>query len=255
MPLNRKIKSLIFAFCCMAVFGALAFFANQRQLQKSCEKVSIAIENEYNNYFISDREVTELLTKNGVEKITGKNREEINLKNLEMRIKAHKFVKEAQVSRDLKGNLRVSIKQNRPIARIIQSESDQDVYIDDEGNILPLSERFTARVIPITKSEQSPALNTAFFQDSVGKSYLSLLQFIDHDNFWKAQLAQMHIDAKGKVSFMPQVGDQVIEFGLPEDIERKFKRLMIVYKHVLPNMGWTRYKRVNIEFNDQIICE
>ncbi|MBK0402211.1 hypothetical protein I5M27_04400 [Adhaeribacter sp. BT258] len=255
MPLNRKIKSLIFAFCCVAVFGALVVFAGERQQQKNCEKVNIAIENEYNNYFISEKEVSELLTKDGAEKIAGLNRSEINLKNLEMRIKAHKFVKDAQVSRDLKGNLKVSIKQNRPIARLIHENSDNDVYIDDEGNILPLSERFTARVIPITKSVQSPALNNAFFQDSVGQAYLSLLQFIDHDAFWKAQLAQMHIEADGKVTFQPQVGDQKIEFGMPEDIERKFKKLMIVYKQVLPQMGWARYKRVNIEFNDQIICE
>jgi cell division protein FtsQ len=255
MPLNRKIKSLIFAFCSVAVLGALAWFSKQRQEAKSVNKVNIAIENEYNNYFISEREVNELLTKNGGQKLTGSGKNEVSLKNLELRIKAHKFVKDAQVSRDLKGNLTVRIKQNRPIARLIQEDSDRDVYIDDEGNILPLSERFTARVIPITKAVTTPALNTAFFQDSVGQSYLSLLQFIDHDNFWKAQLAQMHIDAKGKVSFLPQVGDQVIEFGRPEDIEQKFKKLLVLYKRVLPEVGWNKYKRVNVEFNDQIICE
>ena len=255
MPLNRKIKSLIFAFLSLAVLGALVYFTAQKQLTKKVNKVSVAIENEYNNYFISDKEVHELLTKDGSEKIAGLNSREINLKNLEMRIKAHKFVKDAQVSRDLNGNLKVSIKQNRPIARILHANSDKDVYLDDEGNVLPLSERFTARVIPITRAGNSHALNTAFFQDSVGQAYLSLLQFIDQDAFWKAQLAQMHIDAKGKVSFQPQVGDQTIEFGQPSDVERKFKKLMIVYKHVLPQMGWDRYKRINIEFNDQIICE
>jgi cell division protein FtsQ len=255
MPLNRKIKSLIFALCCLAVFGALVVFADGRQQQKNCDKVSISIENEYNNYFISEKEVTELLTKDGAEKITGLNRNEIDLKNLEMRIKAHKFVRDAQVSRDLKGSLKVSIKQNRPIARLIHENSDKDVYIDDTGNLLPLSERYTARVIPVTRSVKAPALNNAFFQDSVGQAYLSLLQFIDHDAFWKAQLAQMQIEADGKVIFQPQVGDQRIEFGLPDNIEQKFKKLMVVYKHVLPQMGWSRYKRINVEFNDQIICE
>ncbi|HSI90620.1 MAG TPA: hypothetical protein VK927_05850, partial [Adhaeribacter sp.] len=196
-----------------------------------------------------------LLTRGGREPLTGLNRNEINLKNLEMRLKAHKFVKEAQVSRDLTGNLKVSIKQNRPIARIIHADSNQDVYIDSEGNILPLSERFTARVIPITSSVLTPALTTRFFQDSTGLAYLSLLKFIDQNVFWKAQMAQMHIDGKGKVSFMPQVGDQVIEFGLPKDIDQKFKKLMVLYKKVLPQMGWNKYKRVNVEFNDQIICE
>src|SRR6476620_3357835 len=116
MPLNRKIKSLIFAFLSLAVLGALVYFTGLRQAAKKVNKVSIAIENEYNNYFISDKEVSELLTRDGSEKITGLNSADINLKNLEMRIKAHKFVKNAQVSRDLQGNLNVSIKQNRPIA-------------------------------------------------------------------------------------------------------------------------------------------
>src|SRR5690606_6928993 len=165
MPLNRQIKSLFFAFSCLAVFGALVVFAGDRQQKKYCEKVNISIENEYNNYFISEREVNELLTREGAEEITGLNREEINLKNLEMRIKAHKFVKDAQVSRDLKGNLKVSIKQNRPIARILHENTDNDMYIGESGNLLPLSERFTARVIPVTRSEQSPAFTNAFFQD------------------------------------------------------------------------------------------
>ena len=255
MGLNSKIKSLIFAGCSVATMGGLAAFASSRQNEKVCEKVSINIDNEYNNYFIGDKEVKDLLTREGERKIEGISNKNIDLKNLEKRIESHKFVEDADVYRGLDGNIHVQVKQNRPIARILHANSDKDVYLDDEGNVLPLSERFTARVIPITRAGNSHALNTAFFQDSVGQSYLSLLQFIDQDAFWKAQLAQMHIDAKGKVSFQPQVGDQTIEFGTPSDVERKFKKLMIVYKHVLPQMGWDRYKRINIEFNDQIICE
>src|SRR5687768_2110349 len=124
MPLNREIKSLLFAFLSLAVLGALIYFTELKQTEKKVNKVSIAIENEYNNYFISDREVTELLTKDGAEKIAGRNTGEISLKNLEMRIKAHKFVNDAQVSRDLQGNLKVSIKQNRPIARILHTDPE-----------------------------------------------------------------------------------------------------------------------------------
>lgn len=172
-----------------------------------------------------------------------------------MRIKSHKFVKEAQVYHDLAGNLNINIKQNRPIARIVHDHSEQDVYIDEEGHILPLSERFTARVIPITRSLFQPAQSPSFFQDSTGRAYLNLLKFIQKDAFWKAQLAEMQIDAKGKVVFMPQVGTQTIEFGKPEEVELKFKKLLVFYKKVLPAMGWDRYRRVNLEFHDQIICE
>lgn len=256
MYLNRKIKSLIFATFCFAVICFLAGFVSLKQDEKICKKVTVNIDNEYNNYFISDLEVKDLLTRNGLVKLEGLKKEEIDLKSLELRIKSHKFVKNAQVSRDLSGNLNVTIKQNRPIARIIQlNNSTSDVYIDAEGNILPLSERYTARVIPITRSALAPQLTKGFFQDSVGQNYLALLHFIEHDPFWKAQLAGMHIDGKGRVTFLPQVGDQTIEFGKPVDIEQKFKKLLVFYKKVMPTIGWDTYKRVNIEFNNQIVCE
>jgi cell division protein FtsQ len=251
-------RKLIFLLFCLALFGligTLVAFVSKRQEKRICEKIYITIDNEYNNYFISDREVKSILTQYGTSKLEGLNIKEIDLKRLELRIKSHKFVQDAQVYRDLAGNINIKIKQNRPIARIINPDSEKDVYIDEDGSVLPLSDRFTARVIPITKSENLPAISKGFFQDSTGKSYLALLKYIEKDNFWKAQLAQMHIDAKGKVSFLPQIGNETIEFGKPEDIEQKFKKILIFYRKVLPAMGWDKYRRVNVEFKDQIICE
>lgn len=252
---KRRVIFLIFAVCCLGLISALAIFVNGRQQKKICDKVYITIDNEYNNYFISDREVKDILTKYGTTRIEGLKINEIDLKSLEMRIKSHKFVQDAQVFRDLAGNINIKIKQNRPIARIIHPDSERDVYIDEDGNVLPLSDRFTARVIPITKSENAKSLTKGFFQDSTGKAYLSLLKFIEKDAFWKAQLAQMHIDEKGKIAFLPQIGNETIEFGKPDNMDQKFKKILIFYKKVLPAMGWDKYKRVNVEFKDQIICE
>lgn len=253
MGLNSKIKSLIFAGCSIISIGALAGFAYSKQNEKICKKVSINIDNEYNNYFIGDKEVKDLLTREGERSLEGLPNRDIDLKNLEKRIEANKFVNDADVYRGLDGNIHVKVKQNRPIARLIRS--DQDVYIDVEGRTLPLSDRYTARVIPVTKSALIKSLDTEFFQDSAGANYLSLLKFIENDQFWKAQIAQMHIDGKGKVSFLPQVGEHTIEFGRPVEVESKFRKLMIFYKEVLPVMGWDKYKRVNVEYEDQIICE
>ncbi|WP_225986434.1 cell division protein FtsQ/DivIB [Rufibacter sp. LB8] len=178
---------------------------------------------------------------------------EIDLKGLEMRIKSHKFVKEAEVSRDLAGNINVTIRQNRPIARLLSTE--KDAYLDEEGNQLPLSSLYTAHVLPVTSSLVLKKPAGSFFQDSVGLPYLELLKFIEKDEFWNAQLAHMHIDGKGSVSFLTQVGDQRIEFGKPVQVQEKFRKLFVFYKEVLPVVGWEKYSRLNVEYKDQIICE
>jgi cell division protein FtsQ len=53
----------------------------------------------------------------------------------------------------------------------------------------------------------------------------------------------------------PQVGGQLIEFGKPENLELKFKKLRIFYKEILPEKGWNAYERVNLEYEGQIIAE
>src|SRR5690606_6291830 len=96
---------------------------------------------------------------------------------------------------------------------------------------------------------------SSFFEDSVGQPYLELLRHIEKDEFWNAQLAHVHIDGQGNVSFLTQVGDQRVEFGKPVRMEEKFRKLFIFYKEVLPVVGWEKYSRLNIEYKDQIICE
>ncbi len=65
----------------------------------------------------------------------------------------------------------------------------------------------------------------------------------------------MDINAEGKISIFPQVTGQKVEFGKAENIEEKFKKLMIFYKEILPQRGWTKYERVNLEYEGQVIAE
>jgi len=58
-----------------------------------------------------------------------------------------------------------------------------------------------------------------------------------------------------RITIFPQVGDERIEFGKPDDVQEKFRKLMIFYKEILPRMGWNKYDRVNLEYEGQIVTE
>jgi len=254
MELKRKANNLLFATACLLLLVGLGAFAAVKQANRPVNGVIVSISNEFNNFFISEREVTSLLTRKGEDRLEGARPSEVDLKSLEARLKAHSFVKEAQVYRDLAGNLHADVRQNRPIARLVHADSRQDSYLDTDGNRLPLSPLFTARVVPISRSGGQP-LTAGFFQDSTGEQYLKFLRYIDEKPFWRAQVAEVFVGSNGKISFTQQVGDQRIEFGLPENISEKFAKLMVFYRQIPPILGWDTYHRVNVEFKDQIICE
>jgi cell division protein FtsQ len=84
---------------------------------------------------------------------------------------------------------------------------------------------------------------------------MELLKFIESSTFWKAQIAQLHIDASGNIKMYQQVGKQVIDFGKPEMIESKFRKIEIFYEEIMPTKGWNTYNRVSVKFKNQIVCE
>jgi cell division protein FtsQ len=250
--LKRKVK----VFLTFVIFFALISFVEKKQASQVCTKVNIAIEDTLDTYFINNADILGLVTQGGRENLVGVPYKNIDLKNLENRIKTNKFIRSCQVSHDLEGVLAVEITQSRPIARIVHRQAP-DAYISDQGNILPLSERFTARVVLIEGANIENLLEKENIraEGERKEGFFELLQFIDKHKFWKAQIAQLYVNADGTVLMYPQVGRQVIEFGEATDIERKFDKLKIFYKQIVPVKGWNRYSRVSLAYQDQIICE
>jgi cell division protein FtsQ len=236
------------------VLGGLGVFAAMHQANRPVRAITVNIANEFDNYFISERGVTALLTKGGADPVVGTLPEGPRLRQLEARVRAHPFVREAQVYRDLGGNLHADIRQNRPIARLTHPDTRLDTYVDAEGHTLPLSPLFTARVATVARPNGA-SLPTAFFQDSTGRRYLEFLRYVDEHEFWKAQVSEVFIEPGGKLSFTQQVGDQRVEFGAPENISEKFAKLMVFYRQIPSVLGWDTYHRVNVEYQNQIICE
>ena len=255
MFVSRSVTYSLFALCCLLLLVGGAVFGRARQAARPCTGVRLRIDNETNNFFVGQQEITALLTRDGAAPLVGRRPAELNLAELEHQLQANRFVQQAEVYRGLSGEVRVRIHQNRPLARLVHPDASRDQYVDEEGHLLPLSSRFTARVLPLASAPGAPELTAAFFQDSVGRSYLELLQHLQNDPFWRAQVAQVTLLPSGKVVLWPQVGEQLIEFGFADRAPEKLAKLLAFYRHVLPTTGWDCYRRINVEYRNQVICE
>ena len=229
-------------------------FGNKGNDRNVCNKVVITINNQLNNHFIDDNDIMSMITNGYTKVIEGAPYSDINVRELENRVNNNSYVQEAEVYRNLKGNLLVNVVLRRPIARVVQ-EDGPDAYIAEDGAILPVSDKFSSRVILISgsASKEIGSLDNIYNTD-----YSQLFELINHinvDNFWKAQIAQVVIQDNGEIKLLPQVTKQYIEFGDLNHIENKFSRLKIFYKEILPRKGWNTYSRVNVKYKNQIICE
>jgi cell division protein FtsQ len=149
----------------------------------------------------------------------------------------------------------VNVSLRRPVARIIQNYGPNG-YIAADGTIMPVSEKFSSRVVLVSGDFVPQLLKQDNIHDlEEGKQLMLLINTIREDAFWAAQIAQIDINGKAKATLYTQVGDETIEFGKAENIEAKFRKLKIFYKEVLPRVGWNKYDRINVEYEGQVVAE
>jgi cell division protein FtsQ len=237
----------------IAVWGLIAF-TERLKGDVAVGEIEIRIDNVHDNHFLDENDIIDLMQWNH-DNIKGASLDKVNFREIEKRIEKDAFIEDAEMYSDLKGNLMVNVILRRPIARIVRNDGP-DGYIAEDGTIMPVSEKFTSRVVLISGAFVRQLLQVRnLYELDNGKDLMEMISTIREDEFWNAQIAQMDIDSKAKITIMPQVGDERIEFGGPENLEVKFKKLRIFYKEILPRVGWNKYQRVNLEYKDQIIAE
>jgi cell division protein FtsQ len=254
VKINFNIKRELKITAILAVVFALIAFSERKQGSVAVKDIVIRIGNIEGNQFIDETDIIDLMQLDE-ENLKGASLEKINLKQIEKRIRMNRFIDDAQLYSDLKGNLVVKATLRRPVARLVRNDGP-DGYIAEDGTVMPVSDKFTTRVVLISGSYIRGLLqleNLNKMEET--QKLMTMLDIIREDEFWRAQIAQLDIDSKGNITIFPQVGGQVIEFGKAENLETKFRKLRIFYKEILPQRGWNTYKRVNLEYEGQIIAE
>jgi cell division protein FtsQ len=250
LNIQREIR---IAAVLVAVFGLIAF-TERLKGDVAVGDIEIRIENVHENHFLDENDIIDLMQWNH-ENLKGASLDKVNFREIERRIEKDAFIQDAEMYSDLKGNLMVNVTLRRPVARIVRNDGP-DGYIAEDGTVMPVSEKFTARVMLISGSFVREVLNVRnVYALENGNKLMEVISAIREQEFWNAQIAQLNIGHKMHITMLPQVGDERIEFGYPEDVETKFRKLMIYYKEILPRVGWNKYERVNLEFKDQIVAE
>lgn len=252
----RVKKLLTFVLLAVLSVGAI-IFAEIKSQEVTCTGIVIKLDSENERPLLSKQDINVMVTDQGKEYFLGKPLDGISLHEIEQRVKKIPLVKSCEAHHDFSGRIVVSVKEYSPIARILHftaGESNyKDQYVTQEGKFIGTSSLFTPRVLiasgPFFSGKRKNLL------DERGKTLIPLFEFINKDDFWRAQITQVIVAADGGVTLIPAIGQTYIDFGLPTRIETKFKKLALFYKKIIPNKGWNTYHWVHLKYKNQVICD
>ena len=251
----RRLSLFVGGFAMLLLIIAAVQYRRKSVVAEDGLTITI-IDNAAQNQFVRERDVTELLFREFRHAIVGQPLELIDIEEVEQVLEEDMFIKDADVYVDALNKVHITIRQRLPIARIMDEQESTSYYLDAEGARVRTSAKFTARVLVVTGKIGRYTNNYQNIPHHRLGKVLKLVQYIDQQPLWKAQIEQIHLDHSGDATLIPKVGDHKIRFGQPdEDIESKFRRLEIFYQDGLPVEGWNKYKTIDLAYKGQIVAK
>ena len=169
-------------------------------------------------------------------------------------------IKSAEIFKTIDGALNIDVVQRKPILRIFY-RNRQNYYIDSEGAIIPLSDKYTSRVLVANGFINEPfkpktAINIKETgEEGIIMELFQLADFISKHKFWHAQIQQIYVDKYGEYELIPRVGTHIIYFGKFDGYKEKFNKLYAIYEKGFSREGWNKYKTINLKYEGQVVCK
>lgn len=215
---------------------------NAKPDEQTCEGMELVINDSIDYGFITKKEIIRTLAKEKISPI-GKTMNEINTRQLEDALKQHPLIGNVECYRIPNGKIGIEVTQRIPILRIMASNGES-YYLDEKGITMPTANN-AANVAVVTGN-----VDKAF----VEKELYKLGLFLRENPFWNAQIQQINVTKEKELELVPRVGEHIIFIGKPGNYENKFERLETFYRKGLNQIGWNKYSRISLEFENQIIC-
>lgn len=236
----RKIRPYILVVTLFVYLIIVLTFVSARLGEVLCKGLQVAVKDTATNSFIDDMEVLKIV-KRGYGDIVNTPVMHIDKDSVERLLARNSVIKSAQVYYSLDGYFHVEITQRKPVLRIL---SGGGYYVDEDGKIMPLSRKYTSRVVVATGD-----ISQKFACDKLYPFVRSLKK----DEFWDALIEQIVVRNE-ELILIPKVGNFKIIFGKLEGQEEKMEKLRLFLKEGISRKGWNKYKEVNLKFHKQIVC-
>ncbi len=259
----RKIWIIAYWIVIAAYMAVASGFVSGRLEEKICDMINITIIDSMHNRFVTQDDVMDMLL-SGDADLLGYPISRINTRELQKMLSTEPFIKRAELYKTVNGALNADITQRRPVLRVLNRHGES-YYLDEEGFILPLSEKFTSRTLvangnisePFIAGSTKTVFNTGenvSKRDRVILELYELAMFITGSELWSAQISQIYVNSNYEYELIPRVGAHVIILGDASGYEKKFRKLEALYFYGLNNEGWNKYEIINLKYENQVVC-
>jgi len=225
------------------ILGVLLFlysFAQHRNGDRKLKKSNVVFVGE-NALFLKSETVNKLLIENKRD-ASSIRKDEVDLNKIEKTLNAQDMIEKSDVFVSIDGVLKAIVKQKTPIARVY--DGGRSFYVDYEGDKMPLSDNFTARV-PIVSGTINEKNN---------KDLAALFRTIYDDAFLKKNIIAIQIMPNGSLKLFNRNYNYFIDFGRTMNVDEKFRNYKAFFQKAVLDSSLYKYNKIDLRFTEQVVC-
>ena len=240
-------------------------FVEKKESQVKAGNVDITVNGTGENQFVDEGDVKEFFNERQ-DKLLNAEVKDININALEKALNSHPAVENADLSVDVNGDIRIDVVQRTPLVRVL-TMGGESYYIDTQSKLMPLSDKYTARVLVVNGYVHEPysrrymfsvneiAKNEIFKEVSMLDDIYEMAGYITKDTVLNNLIQQLSINQDKEFEMYPSIGNHKIIFGDATDIAGKFEKLKLFYKEGLNKTdNWNKYTTINLKYRNQVVC-
>lgn len=175
------------------------------------------------------------------------------------------YLENVNVKVNVDGIVEIKARQSLPVVRFITEDGVQR-YIAENGRILPLNPFYPYKSqIATGQIAGTPPVGQSIFRkhSESGKQDLAfsslndiyyLATIINADTVLDALVEQIYVTSQNELQIVTKAGTHVVELGDTTNLRSKLENLKYFYKDGLVKTGWNKYSKVNLRYQNQIVC-
>ena len=236
--MKKWISTIVLVALAVYIVVAVVAFSDKPAGQV-CRGIRLTIVDSAEVGYMTTRDVEKILADLNP---TDKSMDEVSCRAMEQMLDASPLILKSECYKTIDGYVGIDVECRRPILRVITA-GGESYYLDDEGEVI---ER-------IAKAVYLPVATGHISREFARNELLVLAQYFHENDLWNAQVEQIYVTPRQEIELVPRVGGHVIVLGRPGNYEGKFDKLKTFYEKALSEVGWDRYSRINIDYNNQVV--
>lgn len=221
------------------VFAVISFSGKDNEIV--CSDLVISFPLNEKNRLYSKNDIAEMLSNANLHPI-GESFKDVQTEKIEKKLSNNILINHAECFKAPSGKVYLSLSQRTPKYLIA---GNQCFYVDYNREIMPAT---------LDNSVYIPVVSGYVTKSMAGGELFDFVSYLEENAFWNAQIEQIYVKKDLTVELVPRVGNAVIFMGKLDNFAEKLKKLKLLYTEAFPHIGWERYEKIDLQYENQIVC-